>query len=144
MDEEEKLSALVLDHLVEVLRLTQAAVSLADLPEAAMLDQLEEIMTIWQRLEVSTVLLLTQAGLSWEAMAARSGVRRQSLHRRLSRKIKSRADAAASIRKTEGRGLQTEWRNLIELLNDKMRELMETDPTSYSAEIAQALLSQRQ
>jgi hypothetical protein len=84
--DDETHEALVAGHLLDALRLVLAALDLVDVPRETTLDQLRALEEARQALEASTVMLLLQAGVTWEAMARQLGVTRQSLHRRLSRK----------------------------------------------------------
>jgi len=139
--DEDTLSPLVLRHLTTVLELATAAVNLIEVPEVDTLSQLRHITTIQEDLEVGTVMLLLQAGVPWEMMAAYSGpVTRQSLHRRLSRKVAARI--AVPPKRTDRPGLQTEWARLLQSLAAKVQELHAVEANRLSVGIARSLLTQ--
>jgi len=139
--DEDALSPLVLHHLTNVLQLAVAAVNLVETPEADTLTQLRQITTIQEELEVGTVMLLLQAGVPWATMAAYSGpVTRQSLHRRMSRKVAARIKVPPQ--KTDRPGLQTEWSRLLQSLTAKIQELRAVEPNRLSSRVARSLLAQ--
>lgn len=139
--DEDTLSPLVLHHLTTVLELAVAAVNLVEVPEADTLTQLRTITAIQQDLEVGTVMLLLQAGVSWETMAAYSGpVTRQSLHRRISRKVAKRTKLASQ--KTDRPKLQTNWSIQLQSLILKVQELRAEEPHRLSGKVARSLLAQ--
>jgi hypothetical protein len=115
-------------------------------PEAATLSQLKDIDTMRERLEVGAVMLLQQAGVSWETMAAYSGpVTRQSLHRRMNRKVaerissKAQERAASKLEKRDGPDLQTDWVRLVEYLRIRITTLEMDRPERISGRIARSL-----
>src|SRR5438045_5678264 len=85
--DEDALRVVVLAYLVQVLQLASGALSLIDVPEDITLRQLQVLETMVHDLEVGTAALLQMRGVSWGAMARQQGVTRQSLHRRLSRRL---------------------------------------------------------
>lgn len=134
------LSALALAHLVNSLLLALGALDVADVPHEDTLRQLQTLEDVRAGLEASTVTLLKQAGVSWEAMAEQLGVTRQSLHRRLSRKSLHLQGVPQRI---TGRGLMTEWDSLIVLLGERVEELKRSGPTQTSMRVADELLARR-
>jgi hypothetical protein len=134
---EDALSALVLNHLVTALQLVNAAAALVEVPEPDTLGQLQEITNQCQQLEVGTVMLLLQSGVTWTTMAGYSGgVTRQSLHYRLNRKVD---ELLLPPEKASGPGLQTQWRRQVQLLVNHTRTLSAADPNELSHQIARSL-----
>ena len=137
--DEDALSSLVLDHLVKGLQLAIAALDLVDAPNPATLSQLKDIETMCDYLEVGTVMLLQQAGVSWETMARYAGgITRQSLHRRMNRKISERV--LFKMENRTKRGLQMEWTRLVELLADRVQELSDAGQERMSAQVSRSIL----
>jgi hypothetical protein len=137
--DEDALSSLVLDHLVKALQLAVATLDLVDAPEPVTLSQLRDIETMCDYLEVGTVMLLQQAGVSWETMARHAGgITRQSLHRRMNRKISERV--LFKMENRTKRGLQAEWGRLVELLADRVQELSDAGPERMSVQVSRSIL----
>jgi hypothetical protein len=136
--DEDTLSVLVLDHLVEALHLAVGALDLVNVPQEVTLADLEELGARRQDLEISTVMLLRQAGVSWEAMADQLGVTRQSLNRRLSQKSTARQGRVVI---TDGYGLRAEWSQLLRKLQQKVQGLIDTGAAGTSRQVAQELLA---
>lgn len=132
--EEDRLAALVLEHFVEALRLTVTAINLVDTPREITLQQIQDMETARQRLEVSAAALLQLRGVSWETMATELGVKRQSLHRRLARK-----SLAYQALKRNAPSLEREYDGLINVLSEKADELASTTPRTLSHRVARTL-----
>jgi hypothetical protein len=130
-----RLSSLVLEHLDMALLLAVEALDLVDVPEDITLTALQVLEEHRQRLEVSTVALLLEGGMSWQAMADELGVARQSLHRRLSRKTLD------LTRREQGQGtdLEYEWRRLLARLSGQIGELGNTSPGDVTRRVTQTL-----
>jgi hypothetical protein len=138
MDDDEILSALALAQLVELLRLGLSALQIVDGAEPTSLSDVRGLQDQCTELEIRTVALLREAGVPWEALAAELGVARQSLHRRLNRKIKK---YKASPVVTEGRGLVSEWERLTSSLSTTLEALRSVGPRRISARAARTLRS---
>jgi hypothetical protein len=134
--DEDTLAALVLAHLVEVLRLAVSTAKLVELPDQAALGRVSALGDAQEALEVSTVMLLLRSGVSWEAMASQLGVRRQSLHRRMSRKVVKREDKALNVG-----GLEAEWRHLLTSLGEELEEMGKMRPRRMASRRAHRLLT---
>jgi len=134
------LTTLVLAHRADVLRFAVAALALIDVPEEYPLSELQALEAARERLEASTVSLLGQAGVSWEAMAQELGVRRQSLHRRLHRK--SLAFQVAAQQASWDR-LKNEWESLVKVLDKVADELSSADVELAAGKVADELRAGR-
>jgi hypothetical protein len=132
--DEDGLSALVLAHFAEALRLAMGALDLLGVSQDRTLHQLQDLETARQSLEVSTTALLQASGVSWEAMATDLGVTRQSLHRRLSRKSLA---FTASPRSTSV--LEQDCVRLIALLSERIEGLASITPRSGARGVARNL-----
>jgi hypothetical protein len=134
--DEDTLAALVLAHLVEVLRLAVSTVKLVELPDQTALARLSDLGGAQEDLEVSTVMLLHRSGVSWEVMASQLGVTRQSLHRRMSRRVVRREGKALNVG-----GLEDEWRRLLTSLGEELEEMGKMRPRRMASRRARRLLT---
>jgi hypothetical protein len=133
---EDTLAALVFSHLLEALRLTVSTVQLVDLPSQSTLQRLAELQQALGDLEVSTVMLLNHMGVTWEEMATVLGVKRQSLNRRLSRKVVQREGGQRDIN-----GLEKEWRAWLSRLSDEIDAMETMKPRQIAHGRARRILS---
>lgn len=134
--DEETLSALALAQLVELLRLALTALELVNTAEPTTLSRVSGLHDQCSELESRTVALLRHADVRWEVLAAELGVKRQSLHRRLSRKI---LKYMVSPEVTEGPGLAAEWDRLVTQLAATVESVSLTGPRRTSRRVARTL-----
>jgi len=134
--DEDALAALVFSHLLEALQLTVSTVQLVDLPTQSTLQRLAELQQALGDLEVSTVMLLNHMGVTWEEMATVLGVKRQSLNRRLSRKVVQREGGQRHVN-----GLEKEWRTWLSRLSDEIEEMGKMKPRQIAHGRARRILS---
>lgn len=116
-------AALVAGYLTDALNLAVTALSLVDVPQETTLQQLRALEDARQALEASSVILLLQAGATWESMARQLGVTRQSLHRRLSRRS---SDLQAKAR--DMNRLEKEWKRALSFLEQEFEEVRSLRP----------------
>jgi hypothetical protein len=135
MDEDD-LAALVFSHLLEALQVAVSTVQLVDLPTQSTLRRLVELQQALGDLEVSTVMLLNRMGVTWEEMATVLGVRRQSLNRRLSRRVVQHEGVELSIS-----GLEKEWLTWLKRLGEEIEETENMKPRQIAHRRARRILS---
>jgi hypothetical protein len=134
--DEEAVSALVYAHLLETLQLAVNALGLVELPTESSLRRLRELQQAVEDLEVSTVMLLNRTGVSWQDMATTLGVTRQSLNRRLSRKVVRHESSPQNLI-----GLEAAWHGLLPRLSDGVGEILELEPRQIARLRARRMLS---
>jgi hypothetical protein len=134
--DEDAVTALVYAHLMETLRLAVNAATLVELPTVITLRRLRELQQVVEDLEVSTVMLLNRTGVSWERMATELGVTRQSLNRRLSRKVVQLEGSPHNLN-----GLEAAWRGLLPSLRAGVDEVLGLEPHQIARGRARRMLS---
>jgi hypothetical protein len=133
--DDESLSLLTLDYLVAALRIAEGVLALADVPDERTLREIQTLHELFEYLELSTVALLLQRGTSWGTMASQLGVKRQSLHRRVAWK----AQVLADLRGINRPELESEWRNLVQRMNDRVQELTHAGPRGAANRVARGI-----
>lgn len=134
--DEDALTALVFSHLLDALQVAVSTVQLVDLPTQSTLQRLVELQQALGDLEVSTAMLLNRMGVTWEEMAAVLGVKRQSLNRRLSRKVVQREGTQRNIG-----ALEREWLTWLRRLSDEVEETERMKPRQIAHRRARRILS---
>lgn len=134
--DEDTMTSLVYSHLLETLQLALAAVILVDLPAASTLKKLMELQQTLEDLEVSTAMLLNRAGVSWDQMATTLGVRRQSLNRRLSRRVTRLEGEPQNLP-----SLEADWPVLLSRLSEEVEEIAKMKPRQIAHTRARRMLS---
>lgn len=112
----DELDGAVDQHMTQCLELAATALEMVtrDPPYTEHVATLRDLV---DRIEVSAVALTSQTGVTWDAMAANFGVRRQSLHRRLRRPAtKWLAEAGRPLSSDEVAGRSRTWRYLLRRL----------------------------
>jgi hypothetical protein len=134
--DEDTLTALMVSHLLNALQLAVGAATLVDLPQQSTLERLTRLKEAIADLEISTVMLLNRTGVTWEQMADTLGVKRQSLNRRLTRKVIQREGTRLDISR-----LETEWQTWFTRLRDEVEETGNMKPRQIARRRAHRIVS---
>lgn len=128
------------EYLLAVVGLGLQALELVDPPEQGRtLRQIEALREAVDGVEVAAVGLMTGSGTTWESLAADVMVRRQSLHRRLSRKVNRWTHEKAPPELAGSRS--REWEVRASVLADRVKELTTTPIQTAGQRVARALES---
>lgn len=124
------------EYYVDVLRLAIATLALLDPPSPGRtMNGLRDVRERLESVELASVAMLTVGGHSWAALADQMDVTRQSLHRRLSRKVMMRL---STLREVSAEPRRREGDQIARRLQDRIAEIVAT-PVPYAG---RALASQ--
>jgi hypothetical protein len=134
--DEDTLTALVYTHLLETLSVALNAMAMIEPPTENTLRELIELRQKIEEVEVSTAMLLNRSGVSWERMATILGVKRQSLNRRLSRKVVNFEGTPRIV----GR-IEKDWAAYLAGLQGEVESLMRSKPRETARTHARQILT---
>jgi hypothetical protein len=109
---------LVLEHKITVLQVAVRALQHEEVAAEQDLAELGALSDAQQELECSTIACLQSLGVSWDRMAGSTHVTRQSLHRRMSRRVDKWTRDRTSMKRSPERELQRLTDQLVKLTSD--------------------------
>jgi hypothetical protein len=137
--DEDALAALIYSHLLETLQLALRATVMIEPPTENTLRELRELQQAVEDVEVSTAMLLNRSGVSWEQMAMILGVKRQSLNRRLSRKVVQLEGSRPTIS-----SLERDWAAALSGLKNEVESLTKSKSRQTAYIRAREILANKQ
>jgi hypothetical protein len=113
---------LVLEHKITVLQIAVRALQHDEVAVEQDLAELGALFDALQELECSTIACLQSSGVSWDRMAGVTHVTRQSLHRRMSRRVDKWTRDRTGLKRSPERELQRLTDQLVKLTADLRKQ----------------------